>query len=236
MLEYYNKKKYSKVDELIEQIQPAFRGSEKAENIAYIKAQSSYKQKDYITAASNFRSFANAFPTSKNAEEANFLSAYCSYKESPRSSLDQTNTLNAMNALELFKRLYPKSDKVPEANRLLDELQTKLEKKDLDIALLYYKMDDYLAASTSFKNFIKDYPESQFKEQALYYILKCKFEVAQNTIYQNQKERFIEASEAYDEYISSFPTGQYTDRAKALNAVISKYVPADTKKEETSNQ
>jgi outer membrane protein assembly factor BamD len=221
-LEYYEKGNYSAAQQLFEQVQSFFKGTEKAEKIAYYTANCYYKQKDYILGGYYFKSFSTNFSTSIYAEEALYLSAYCSYLESPRTSLDQTSTKEAISSLQVFISQYPKSERVAQCNKLIDELRAKLEKKDIDIAMLYYRMSDYKAAVVSLNNVLKDYPDTKSKELILYSILQAKYEYAVNSVYDKRIERLNAASDAYDELNAGFPVGEYTDKALAIKKNISK--------------
>ncbi len=221
-IEYYEKGNYSSAQQLFEQVQSFFKGTDKAEKIAYYTANCYYKQKDYILATYYFKTFATNFSSSVYAEEALYLSAYCSYLESPRSSLDQTSTHEAISSLQVFISQYPKSERIADCNKLIDELRAKLEKKDIDIAMLYYKMSDYKAAVISLNNVLKDYPDTKSKELILYSILESKYQYAINSIYEKRTERLNAASEAYDELIAGFPVGEYSEKAMAIKKNISK--------------
>jgi len=221
-LEYYEKGSYSAAQQLFEQIQAFYKGTDKAEKIAYYTANCYYKQKDYILGSYYFKSFSTKFSTSIYADEALYLSAYCSYLESPRSSLDQTTTKEAIASLQLFINQYPKSERVAECNKLIDELRAKLEKKDIDIAMMYYRMSDYKAAVVSLNNVLKDYPDTKSKELILYSIFEAKYQYAINSVYDKRKERLLAASDAYDELNAVFPIGEYTDKAMAIKKNISK--------------
>lgn len=221
-LEYYEKGSYSQAQQLFEQIQAFFKGTDKAEKIAYYNANCYYKQKDYILAGYYFRAFSTNYSTSIYAEEALYLSAYCSYLDSPRSSLDQTSTTEAISSLQLFINQYPKSSRLPECNKLIDELRAKLEKKDIDVAMLYFKMSDYKASVVSLNNVLKDYPDTKSKELILYSILQAKYEYAVNSIYEKRRERLNAAMDSYDELNAGFPVGEYTEKALTIKNSISK--------------
>lgn len=221
-LEYYEKGNYSAAQQLFEQIQAFFKGTDKAEKIAYYTANCYYKQKDYILAGYYFKGFSTNFSTSVYAEEALYMSAYCSYLESPRSSLDQSSTKEAISSLQLFINQYPKSERVAESNKLIDELRAKLEKKDIDIAMLYFRMSDYKASVVSLNNVLKDYPDTKSKELILYSILSAKYEYAVNSVYDKRIERLEAASDAYDELVAGFPVGEYSEKALAIKKNISK--------------
>ena len=221
-IEYYEKGDYSHAQQLFDQIQAYFKGTEKAELIAYYNANCYYKKKDYILATYYFKTFATNFSTSVHAEEALYMSAYCSYLESPRSTLDQTSTREAISSLQLFINQYPKSDRIAECNKLIDELRAKLEKKEIDIAMLYYRMSDYKAAVVSLNNVLKEYPDTKSKELILYSILQSRYQYAINSISDKRPERLTAASEAYDELNAGFPVGEYSQKALAIKKNISK--------------
>jgi outer membrane protein assembly factor BamD len=221
-IEYYEKGNYSPAQQLFEQIQAFYKGTDKAEKIAFYNANCYYKLKDYVLGGYYFKSFATNFSISVYAEEALYMSAYCSYLESPRSSLDQTSTHEAISSLQLFITQYPKSSRVPECSKLIDELRSKLEKKDIDIAMLYYKMSDYKASIVSLNNVLKDYPDTKSKELILYSILDAKYQYAINSVYDKRHERILAASDAYDDLIAGFPVGEYSEKAAEIKKNISK--------------
>ena len=82
---YYEDKDYYRAIQLFDQLQAIYRGTERAERIAFYYAYAHYEQRDYILASYYFKQFARSYPNSKNAEEAAFMSAYCSYLDSPPS-------------------------------------------------------------------------------------------------------------------------------------------------------
>jgi outer membrane protein assembly factor BamD len=221
-LEYYEKGNYKAAQQLFEQITAFYKGTDKAEKIAYYNANCYYKLKDYILGGYYFKSFSTNFSTSIYAEEALYMSAYCSYLESPRSSLDQTSTKEAISSLQVFINQYPKSGKVAECNKLIDELRAKLEKKDIDIAMMYYRMSDYKAAVVSLNNVLKDYPDTKSKELILYSILQAKYQYAINSVYDKRTERLNAASDAYDELAAGFPVGEFSEKALSIKKNISK--------------
>jgi len=125
----YNKRDYSKALELFDVLVTRYRGQEQAEDLYYYYAYTNYKLRDYTSARYHFKTFADTYPTSSRAEECRFMAAYCYYLDSPIFSLDQTNTQSAIDALQLFINLYPKSDRVAEASKLIQNLRDKLEEK-----------------------------------------------------------------------------------------------------------
>ena len=208
-LEYYEKEDYFRAMTLFDQVMPFYRGKEQAENISIKYSYAYYYEKEYIMASYYFNRFAKTFPRSEYAEEASFMSAYCKYKESPIYKLDQTNTFEAINELQLFINSYPTSERVKQCNELIDELRAKLQKKEFEIAKLYLKMDKYKAAVTSFENLLNNYPDTKFKEDAMFYSIKAYYYYAVKSVKSKRKERYEEASDIYNSFITLYPDSKY---------------------------
>jgi outer membrane protein assembly factor BamD len=213
---YYEEEDYYRAIQLFDQLMPFFRGTERAEKMAYYSANANYKQKDYILASYYFSQFSKNFPNSKHAEEAAFMSAYCNYLESPPVSLDQAVTFDAIKDLQLFINQYPKSERVGKANELIDELRQKLESKAHNIAVLYYKMEDYKAAIINYQNLIKDYPDTEFRETAMFHVAKAYFYYAESSVPQKRNERFQQCSEAVDNFLANFPDSKMQKEARQI--------------------
>src|SRR5690606_5866563 len=108
-----------------------------------------------------------------------FISAYCYYVESPNHTLDQENTYRAIDALQLFINLYPKSERVEEASKLIADLRDKLEKKSYENAKLFYNIggsgvdaQNYRSAVIAFKNSMRDFPDTKYAEEMQYLMVK----------------------------------------------------------------
>ena len=217
-IEYYEAGSYGRAIGLMNDIIPVFRGSARAELLNYYYAMAHYKQRDYILASHYFRSFATAFPRSEHVEDFLFLSAYCKYLDSPRYSLDQTSTREAISELQSFINRFPSSDRVEEANALIDELRLKLETKRFQAGVLYFNLSDYTAAATTFNNFMRDFPDTQYREEALFYIVRAHYEFADQSIPERQMERFEKVIEAYQRLERFFPESQFLARAQRMQS------------------
>lgn len=137
-LRYYAEGKYFQSMQLLDELIVAYRATNKAEEVYYYYAKSFYGTGDYVSAAYHFSNFCKTYPSSKYAEECQFLNAYCYYLDSPVYSLDQKSTLDAIQQFQLFINKYPSSEKIPECNKLIDELRFKIETKNFQYAKLFY--------------------------------------------------------------------------------------------------
>lgn len=215
-IEYYEEEDYGRTIALLEDVIPVYRGTPEAETINYYYALAHYEQGSYALASHYLKTFVDAYPRSEHAEEFLFLSAYCNYLESPRYSLDQTSTREAIRSLQNFINRYPNSEKVTDANDLIDELRLKLEKKRYDKANLYMKIGDYLAAAITFETLVKDFPDTEYREEAFFMAVKAYYEYASFSIVQRQEERYEDVLQAYRELARRYPDGEYIDEAEKL--------------------
>ncbi len=219
---YYNKGDFYRASLLLEQILPIYRGTNRADTVNYYYAYSQYGQGDYLLASSYFDSFRKNYPKSGFTEKAEYLYAYCFYMTSPRYELDQDNTNLAIEAFQEFISKYPNSKKVVEAKKLVEELYQKLEEKEFKGAWLYYHMEDYKAAIVALQNSLKDYPNSKYREEEVFLILKSAYTYAENSVKQKQKERYQSAVDYYYNFIAEFPNSTYLKEAQKMYDEASK--------------
>ena len=187
---YYAKGAYLSAAQLFEEVYPLYMSSKEGDSILFLFADSYMKNADYLVAAFHFRDYIRRYPQSPRVEEAGFLAARCYYLNSPVYNLDQTDSYMAIENLESFIDVYPKSSLVEAANGMIDTLQTKLAKKDFHIAIMYYNTGNYKSAQICFTNLLKDYPGTVYTEEALYYLTKNSYEYAQKSVDSKKAERY----------------------------------------------
>lgn len=218
-MSYYEDKDYNRALQLYDALQSAYRGKPQGEEIAFHTAECYYNMHDYEIASHYYKRFVVNYPFSKRAETSLFRSACCYYLESPNLSLDQTQSYNAIEELQNFVELYPNSELVDSANIIIDTLRYKLQEKDFGICMLYYKMEEYQAAITSFENFIKDYPTTPHREEVINYMVLTYYNYAENSVKEKQKERYELALEKYNTLSYMYPESKYI---KTLAPIVDK--------------
>lgn len=191
--EKFEKKKWKDAIALYERLSNLVAGTDDAANVVYNSAYANYYDKNYKLAGHQFKNFAVTFPQDKRAEDASYMSALCYYQGSMDYNLDQSSTELAINELQNFLNSYPNSEKSKNINELIDELTYKLEFKAYENARQYYKMADYRAASVAFENVLEDFPSTKLREKIYDYMLKSKYELAVNSIYDLKKDRIENA-------------------------------------------
>jgi len=220
--ELYDAGKYNKANRLFEQIVPKYRGKPQAEKLMFMHADAFYQTKDYYIAGYQFENFQRSYPQSEKAEEATFLGAKSYYQLSPVYSKEQKETIEALEKLQLFVNKYPNSQYLPEANKLIRELDYKLERKAFEIAkqynqIAYFESSDYEAAIKAFDNFLIEYPGTSFREAAMFYRLDSAYRLGINSVSFKKEERLNTAKNYYDTFKRFYPNSEYIAEADKMN-------------------
>ena len=208
-VDYYERGDYNHALQLFDLLQASFRNTPKGESITYKTALCYYYQEDYEIAGYYFNKFTQTYPFSKDAEKAAFMQAYCSYMLSPESGLDQTNTHSAIKQLKIFTERYPNSDSLTRVNELLTDLNDKLEEKDYNVCRLFYRMENYSAAITSFENMLKKYPTTSHREEIIFDMAKTYYDYAENSVAEKQRERYESCVEQCNALAYLYPESKY---------------------------
>ena len=216
-VEYYEASEYNKAYPIFDELITLYRGTEKAQEVYFYYANTLYLQKDYILAGYHFKNFYKTFPQNEQADEAAYLTAYCYYLEAPTHSLDQAYTFKAINELQLYINTHPGSDKIDLCNEYMEDLRGRLELKSYQIAKQYYKTRKYKAAMTAFTTTLSEYPDTPYREEAMYLKAKAAFKLAENSVAELQEERFIEANTALNDLEEIYPESEYLPELRKLN-------------------
>lgn len=202
---YYEKERYEQAIPLLEELIVLTRGTQRSVEVNYKHAKAHFLMQDFTLAGYYLSNYVRTFPTSQYAEECAFLSAYCYYKNSPDHELDQTDTRTAIDQMQLFMVRYPNSTLRDSCNTLIDGMRKKLEVKAFESAMQYYHMRNYQAASVAFRNFNREWPNSRYREEAMWLILKSDHELAINSVESKKRERLTDAIRSYRNFADAFP-------------------------------
>lgn len=213
---YYKSGNYLKALPLFETLISVYRGTDREQDVYYYYAYTNFKLNDYVMAGFYFSSFYHTFPHAPRAEECEYMNAYCDYLDSPAYNLDQTDTKKSIEAFQTFVDDYPNSIRLKEADKYIDQLNAKLERKYFEISKLYYTIEYYHAASVSLTNYIKSYPNSQYDEEASFLIIKSDYLYAINSVLNKKSERLQNVIDTYLKFIDAYPKSNYLSEAQKL--------------------
>jgi outer membrane protein assembly factor BamD len=213
---FYRRGDYEKASTLFDELVRVYRGQERAKDILYAYAYARHEARDYLTATQHFESFQRLYPTDKRAEECMFMVAYGYYLQSSPAYLDQSSTLKAINQFQFFVNTYPYSRRAEDANTYIVELRERVAQKEFETAELYFNIENYRAAATSFRTFLQEFPDSKYREQAQFMVFKSSYYLASVSIVSKQKNRYLDAIDFYQVFEEKFPTSAYLKEAKDL--------------------
>jgi outer membrane protein assembly factor BamD len=237
-MECYNLGKYRYATKFLEPILVYLRGTERDDSVNFHFAKAYYLSGDPYTAEYYFDMFKRTFPRSVFAEEASYLYAACLYSQSHRPELDQIPTVKCMTALNEYLYTFPNGNAEyrKKSESVLAELQQRLIDKSFFSSRLYYKIEDYRSAIESFKNHLKDFPDSNHREESLFLILKSSYLYATNSKYDRRKERYQNTIDEYLNFTSEFPVSNYKKEADNMYAVAVKATQFGNKSIKDENQ
>jgi outer membrane protein assembly factor BamD len=208
----YEKKKFYKAQMEFEKLIYSYPGNTVIDTAQYYLAMSLYDQKDYVTSASEFNRLIQSYPQSEWADDAQYQIGMCHYKMSPKYSLDQTETFQAVEAFQNFVSNFASSPLMNDARDRLRELDDKLAKKRFMSGLLYLKMGDYEPAITYFWSVRDNYSATDWAVQSIYYTGDAQLRLKQ----------YDKALETFQGFVTGFPDHKLTAKAKQKMADIKK--------------
>ena len=215
-IEYYNNDQCYKSLPLLEELMSYFRMTSKGEDVYYYYAKNHYCMGDYYLAGYYFKRFVKNFPQSVRVEECAFNSAVCLMMNSPDYYLDQSESYKAIDEFQLFMSKYPNSYLVDSCDKMVSDLRGRLERKSFEKGKLYFKMEKFRSATIALNTTILEFPDTEFKEEVLFLILKSNFLFASNSVESKKVERFEESIKSYYTFVDSFKSSKFVNEAESF--------------------
>lgn len=218
---FYVNGDYTKACTLIEDVLMQLKGTPQADESLYLLGNAYFNRGDYDLAATYFKQYYTSYPHGKLAELARYQSGKSLYMNSPEPRLDQTDSYHAIQELQIFCEYYPNSKYKEEATNMIYALQDKLAKKELESTKLYYNLGTYLGNNyesciVTAQNALRNYPYSKLREDFYIYILRSKYQMAQESVEERLLERFRETLDEYYTFKNEFPESKYMKEADRI--------------------
>jgi len=214
--EYYHVGDFVRAGQLFDDIYNVYRGTNKADTVAFYRAMSYFNQRDFLNASFYFSEHYKNQRQSPFAEESEYLTGYCYYMQSPRAELDQANTYAAIETFQMFLMRHPESKFAEDSKKYLAEMKDKLVDKSYLTARLYYNLGQYRASINALNNSLDDYPETKYREELMYLLLRSHFLYAENSFPARMRERFQATIDEYYSFVGEFPQSQYSRDARRM--------------------
>lgn len=208
-LRLYKAEKWTRASDMFDACAGYYIGSEREDSIAFFSARSKFKNRDYHEASANLDEFRRKFGRSLFIEDAEGMFAMCEYYLSPEPSRDQTQTAKAIVTLNTFIERYPNSERVEPFRQIIEELTARLHEKNFLNAYTYFKVQRYKSAVVAFKNALKNYDNTTYREQIMYYIVVSNYRLAHNSIAEKQADRYLAMLDSYYSFIEEYADSKY---------------------------
>jgi len=177
-------------------------------------ADSYFKQKDsasLIMAATEYQEYVNLYPHSPDAVYAKFQIALCYFRQRKKPGRDQTNTHQAVKALESMIKQYPDTKEAEDAKKKIAIAREILAMHYFGIGVSNFRMKAYQGAVTRFKQVIDEYPEFSKQDKLFFFTGRS---------YYGMRD-LDSAISFFQKIISSFPKSKYVGAAKKMITKIS---------------
>lgn len=218
--ELYDRGKYDRAIEYFQLVFDFGRTNPVAADAQYHLAQSYFNTKQYLLAANEFTRFVELYRTDERVEEGEYLRAESYYRLSPPYQLDQTDTNTALNYLRLYLSKYPEGERAAEAGAKIDELRSKLARKQYETGRLYERRELFEAAGLSYLGVLEKYPDSGYVDDALLGAIRSFKAYAEASIPARRAERYQQAADAHRQLVQLFPDSPHRAEADALHAEV----------------
>ncbi|MFI3267981.1 MAG: outer membrane protein assembly factor BamD [Rikenellaceae bacterium] len=207
---YYDLSKYNKAASLFLNIESIYQGTERIDTIKFYTAMCFYNNEDYETSSFLFDDFRKTYTRSPFAEESEFLYAMSFFETSPNPELDQTPSTDGIEAFREYLSRYPNTPKREAVEEMIEEMKGRLYQKSYVVANTYYNVGYYNSAIHAYKNVLKTYPETPYRENILYLIVKANYLYAKSSVHYKQRERYLNTIDAYYNFISEYPESEFS--------------------------
>ncbi len=223
-VKFYENEEWSRATTLFSTVERLYVGTTREDTLSFYMARCRAKVGDYYTAIEMLDDFRREFGRSVFIEDAESMQAMCYYYLSPGPTRDQTTTNQAITAAYEFISRYPNSEKNEGFEQIIEELRGRLYEKSYVNAYTYYKIGRYKSAIIAFKNALKEYPSSHRREDLSFYVVASSYELAKNSIFSKQLDRYIAMLDSYYTFVAEFPESEYSKELDKMAREAKKYI------------
>ncbi len=167
-------------------------------------ADAHFAQSRWDEALNYYRDFAQLHPDHDKVAYTMLRTALCHERQSEKSVRDQTQTREAVAALDQLILRYPNAAETSEAEELWKKLRRKLAKQALTVGDFYFERDEYQSAANRYRSVIDEFPGLGLDADALY---KLGLAYA-------RMNREDDARELFEVILENYPASNIADAAR----------------------
>ena len=210
-------------------------GTPREDSVSFFNARCKFKNRDYDTASALFDDFRRKVRPQRlhrrRRRHVRTLLLLPLARPLARPDDDRTGT-------DRHQRVHvalPHSDRVENFKQINGELTQRLHDKSYLNAYTYYKIGRYKSAIVSLKNALKQFPDSNHREEIMYMIVDASYRFANNSIANKQTDRYLSMLDSYLSFKEEFPESKYTKEVDRMAKHARDYLDRNKKDEDKDN-
>ncbi len=228
-LEKYEAEEWNKAAKMFTYVSSYYEGTSRDDSVKFFNARSLFKSSSYEIAAESLDEFRRQYGRSIFLEDAEGMYTLCYYYMAPGPTRDSAMITNAIMVINEFLSRYPNSAQVGVFMELKEELIARLHEKSFANAYTYYKTEYYKSAIIAFKNALREFPDSKYREQISYYTVASAYELANNSVIRKKEDRFLDMIDSYYTFIAAYPESEYRDDVDRMLRRANNYIDNKSK-------
>ena len=167
-------------------------------------ADAHFAQSRWEEALGYYRDFAQLHPDHEKVPYTMLRTALCHERQSEKSVRDQTQTREAVAALDKLILEYPNAAETAEAEQLWKKLRRKLGKQAIEVGDFYFARDEYQSAANRYRSVIDEFPGLGLDADALFKL----------GLAYSRMNRDDDARELFEVILENYPASNVADAAR----------------------
>lgn len=172
-LAFFEEENYVKASQQFNIIVDRASHTDLGDDALFFLAESYFLNKDYDLALVEFEKLVSRMGFSPYIEKSRWRICETLMLLSPNFYHDQESSKKAISQIQEFLDDFPNSEYSKDADKLINELRTRLAEKNMETGKLYVKLKAYDSAIVSYKIVVKEFYDTKFFNDANMEIIRC---------------------------------------------------------------
>ena len=172
-LAFFEEENYVKASQQFNIIVDRASHTDLGDDALFFLAESYFLNKDYDLALVEFEKLVSRMGFSPYIEKSRWRICETLMLLSPTFYHDQESSKKAISQIQEFLDDFPNSEYSKDADKLINELRTRLAEKNMETGKLYVKLKAYDSAIVSYKIVVNEFYDTKFFNDANMEIIRC---------------------------------------------------------------
>ncbi|PMP71091.1 MAG: hypothetical protein C0187_04555 [Calditerrivibrio nitroreducens] len=165
--QYFQKKKYQKAAEALENAIIEAESPDLAAQAQLLLGDSYFLMKEYEQAIPSYKEYLNIYPDSPDAKRAMYRLGLCYYNQVDTVDRDLENAELALKTFTQLKEKYPDFAKENKVDKKIVELKNLLAEKELYVAKFYFRIKEPASAIKRLEYLVKNFKDTKAYPEGL---------------------------------------------------------------------